>query len=52
MEMLLIVKIFLLAFRGRTVLGRPAAPFEMSDGTLLISDDKANMIYRVTYKKS
>ena len=46
-------KDFLTGFlEGETVLGRPAAPFEMSDGTLLISDDKANMIYRVTYKKS
>ncbi len=30
--------------------GRPAAPFVMSDGSLLISDDKYNVIYRVTYK--
>ncbi len=30
--------------------GRPAAPFIMSDGSLLISDDKYNVIYRVTYK--
>lgn len=28
--------------------GRPAAPFIMSDGSILISDDKANVIYRVT----
>ena len=32
------------------VWGRPAAPFVMSDGSLLISDDKYNVIYRVTYK--
>ena len=30
--------------------GRPAAPFVMSDGSLLISDDKYNVIYRVTYE--
>ena len=34
------------------VSGRPAAPFVMSDGSLLISDDKANVIYRVTAKSS
>jgi len=33
---------------GQTVHGRPAAPFIMSDGSILISDDKANVIYRVT----
>ena len=30
--------------------GRPASPFVMSDGSLLISDDKYNVIYRVSYK--
>jgi glucose/arabinose dehydrogenase len=30
------------------VSGRPAAPFVMKDGSILISDDKANVIYRVT----
>ncbi|MDA9617864.1 PQQ-dependent sugar dehydrogenase [Pseudomonadota bacterium] len=30
------------------VSGRPAAPFVMQDGSILISDDKANVIYRVT----
>ena len=30
--------------------GRPAAPFVLSDGSLLISDDKYNVIYRVIYK--
>jgi glucose/arabinose dehydrogenase len=35
---------------GEQVIGRPAAPFEMSDGSLLISDDYSNLIYRVTYK--
>ena len=33
------------------VLGRPAAPLIISDGSLLISDDKANVIYRITYKQ-
>ncbi len=33
-----------------TVLGRPSAPFIMSDGSMLISDDKANLIYRVALK--
>ena len=31
------------------VYGRPSAPLVMRDGSLLISDDKANVIYRVTY---
>jgi glucose/arabinose dehydrogenase len=30
------------------VLGRPASPFVMSDGSILIADDKANLIYRIT----
>ena len=29
--------------------GRPVSPFIMTDGSMLISDDKANIIYRVTY---
>ncbi len=33
-----------------TVFGRPSAPFIMSDGSMLISDDKANLIYRVVLK--
>ena len=32
---------------GDKVLGRPAAPLMLSDGSLLISDDYANKIYRV-----
>ena len=32
--------------------GRPSAPFVMSDGSLLISDDKYNVIYRVTYNSA
>jgi len=35
---------------GQSVLGRPSAPFIMSDGSMLVSDDKANRIYRVTLK--
>ena len=31
------------------VSGRPSAPFVMNDGSLLLSDDKANLIYRITY---
>ena len=31
------------------VSGRPSAPFVMKDGSLLLSDDKANVIYRITY---
>ena len=32
------------------VSGRPSAPVMKSDGSLLLSDDKANVIYRITYK--
>jgi glucose/arabinose dehydrogenase len=32
------------------VIGRPSAPLMRSDGSLLISDDKANVIYQVTYQ--
>lgn len=34
-----------------TVLGRPSAPLIMSDGSLLISDDFGNRIYRISYKE-
>jgi len=37
--------------QGQTVVGRPSAPLVLSDGSLLISDDKANVIYRMTYSK-
>ena len=30
--------------------GRPVSPFIMSDGTMLISDDKFDVIYKVQYK--
>jgi glucose/arabinose dehydrogenase len=32
------------------VWGRPVDILELPDGSLLISDDQANVIYRVTYK--
>ena len=31
------------------VTGRPSAPLFKKDGSLLLSDDKANVIYRITY---
>ena len=34
---------------GDKVLGRPSAPLVTKDGSLLISDDMANVIYRITY---
>ena len=36
--------------KNEKVSGRPAAPFMMKDGSILISDDKANVIYRFTPK--
>jgi glucose/arabinose dehydrogenase len=33
------------------VWGRPAAVLVMPDGALLVSDDKAGVIYRISYKK-
>lgn len=35
--------------RNEKTIGRPAAILELRDGSLLISDDFANMIYRVSY---
>ena len=32
--------------------GRPVQPFVLSDGSMLISDDKYNVIYRVTYNSA
>jgi glucose/arabinose dehydrogenase len=34
------------------VFGRPSAPLVRNDGSLLLSDDKANVIYQVTYQNS
>tara|TARA_Y200000002_G_scaffold170889_1_gene141037 strand:- start:2183 stop:3286 length:1104 start_codon:yes stop_codon:yes gene_type:complete len=36
--------------KDEQVSGRPAAPFMLQDGSILISDDKADLIYRVTPK--
>jgi glucose/arabinose dehydrogenase len=36
--------------QGEKVIGRPSAPLVKSDGSLLISDDKANLIYRISYQ--
>ena len=33
-----------------SVWGRPVQPFIMSDGSMLISDDKYDVIYKVEYK--
>ena len=30
--------------------GRPVSPFIMSDGSMLVSDDKFNVIYKITYE--
>tara|TARA_B100000886_G_scaffold338788_1_gene302442 strand:+ start:2988 stop:4136 length:1149 start_codon:yes stop_codon:yes gene_type:complete len=30
--------------------GRPVSPFIMNDGSMLLSDDKYNVIYKITYK--
>jgi len=30
--------------------GRPVSPFVLSDGSMLLSDDKYNVIYRISYK--
>ena len=37
--------------KDERVSGRPSAPFILSDGSMLLSDDKANVIYRITYEK-
>ena len=33
---------------GQKVLGRPAVPFMLSDGSLLLSDDHSNLIYKIS----
>jgi glucose/arabinose dehydrogenase len=35
--------------KGSTASGRPADVLVMPDGALLVSDDKAGRIYRITY---
>ena len=37
--------------QDESVSGRPSAPFVLSDGSMLLSDDQANVIYRITYEK-
>jgi len=37
--------------QGRFAWGRPVDLLQMSDGSLLVSDDKANAIYRITYNR-
>ena len=37
--------------KDESVSGRPSAPFILSDGSMLLSDDKANVIYRITYEQ-
>jgi glucose/arabinose dehydrogenase len=37
--------------RGNSAWGRPVDVLELPDGSLLVSDDDADMIYRVTYAK-
>jgi glucose/arabinose dehydrogenase len=37
--------------QGRSVWGRPVDVLVMPDGALLVSDDKAGAIYRISYKK-
>lgn len=37
--------------QGDDVLGRPADVLVMPDGALLVSDDEANAVYRITYSK-
>jgi glucose/arabinose dehydrogenase len=36
---------------GALVYGRPVDLLVMPDGALLVSDDRANAIYRISYKK-
>ena len=36
---------------GQKSWGRPSAPLALRDGSLLVSDDKHDAIYRITYKK-
>ena len=36
---------------GNTAWGRPVDLLELPDGSLLLSDDDADMIYRITYDR-
>ena len=35
---------------GETSWGAPAAPLVLRDGSMLISDDRSNQIFKITYK--
>ena len=37
---------------GETSWGAPAAPLVLRDGSMLISDDRSNQIFKVTYKNT
>ena len=37
--------------KNEKTFGRPAAVAELPDGSLLVSDDFAHAIYRITYKR-
>ena len=37
-------------YSNESAWGRPVSPYIMKDGSMLLSDDKYNVIYRVTYK--
>ena len=37
--------------QGRQAWGRPVDLLQMPDGSLLVSDDTAGAIYRITYRK-
>ena len=37
--------------KGSSATGRPVDVLEAPDGSLLVSDDDADMIYRITYKE-
>ena len=36
---------------GQKSWGRPSAPLVLEDGSLLVSDDKHNAIYKITYSR-
>jgi glucose/arabinose dehydrogenase len=36
--------------QGMKAWGRPVAMLQMPDGSVLVSDDEAGLIYRVSYK--
>ena len=38
-------------FRAKRAWGRPADVLVMPDGALLVSDDSAGVIYRISYRK-